>query len=233
MVSCELALGRGRLHVALLGNSLASQWADAMAQVGRDHGWRVTTYLASACPPTDLVVPESTFADPSAAQRCHAWGRAVRDRMIRQGVDVVVVSAASGSTFDKSRAEEGYLAYLRPLTTAGVLVETVHSTPHPTLTLDRTPPQCLRANIGRYLRCSDSREAWVEDDPLYAAGARLRRDRAGLVNLTDRVCTRSTCVSAAGGVLLYRDGLHLTRTYVETLRPYLDQRLTSVIRADR
>ena len=35
VVSCEQALTRGRLHVALLGNSLASQWADAMAQVGR------------------------------------------------------------------------------------------------------------------------------------------------------------------------------------------------------
>ncbi|MFB9314468.1 SGNH hydrolase domain-containing protein [Nocardioides plantarum] len=233
VVSCEQALTRGRLHVALLGNSLASQWADAMAQVGRDHGWRVTTYLASSCPPTDLVVPDSTFPEPGSAKRCHDWGRAVRARMIRQGVDVVVVSASSGSAVDRSQAEQGYLDYLRPLTTAGVLVEVVRTTPHPSLTLDSEPPRCLRANIGRYLRCSDSREAWVEDDPLYAAGARLRRDRAGLIDLTDRTCTATTCPSAAGGVLLYRDGLHLTRTYVQTLRPYLDYRLTSAVRADR
>lgn len=225
--SCELALRRGTLHVALLGNSLASQWADALGRIGRDRGWRVTTYLASSCPPSAAAVKHSWSA------RCTAWGRAVRDRMLRQGVDAVVVTSGSGGYRDAGQAEEGYLSYLRPLTTAGVLVEVLRATPHPTATLDDVPPTCLRAHPRDYLACSGRRTAWVEADPLWSAGQRLRRDRSGLLDLTDLFCTARTCVSAAGGLLLYRDGLHLTRTYAESVRPYLDLRLRAAIRADR
>lgn len=232
VVSCELALSKGRLHVALLGNSIASQWADAVGRIGRDNGLRVSTYLASGCPPSELALASSRFPDPSAARSCVAWSRAVRSRMIRQGVDVVIMTSASIAYDDAEAAEEGYLDYLRPFTSAGVLVEVLRTTPHATLTHRRVPPECLRDNPGHYLRCSGDRDEWVLADPAYDAGARLRRDRSGLIDMTDLMCTARTCVSAAGGVLLYRDGLHLTRTYLDTVRPYLEQRLTSVVLAD-
>ena len=46
--------------------------------------------------------------------------------------------------------------------------------------------------------------------------------------MNDLLCDDGTCSPVVGGVLVYRDHHHLTRTYVMTLAPYLEQQLLSI-----
>ena len=51
------------------------------------------------------------------------------------------------------------------------------------------------------------------------------RSGVAVVDLADHICPTPSCPPAIGGVLLYRQGSHLTRTYVDTLTPILEERL--------
>ena len=56
----------------------------------------------------------------------------------------------------------------------------------------------------------------VEHLPL--TGLRLRLEA---IDLTRFFCGRRWCWPVVGGVLVHRDEAHITRTYAETLAPYL------------
>jgi hypothetical protein len=47
----------------------------------------------------------------------------------------------------------------------------------------------------------------------------------GLIDPTPVVCLEKTCPAVIGDVLVYRNGAHLTATYVRTLTPWLDKQL--------
>jgi hypothetical protein len=46
-----------------------------------------------------------------------------------------------------------------------------------------------------------------------------------LIDPTSEVCLEKTCPAVIGDVLVYRNGAHLTATYVRTLTPWLAEHL--------
>jgi hypothetical protein len=48
-----------------------------------------------------------------------------------------------------------------------------------------------------------------------------------IVNLFDAICPTTRCSPVIGNVLIYRQGSHITRTYIETLTPRLAQALSA------
>ncbi len=53
---------------------------------------------------------------------------------------------------------------------------------------------------------------------------------ADLINMTDQFRPRQTCVPVIGNVLVYRQGSHLTATYIATMAPTLERRMLAVMR---
>jgi hypothetical protein len=88
-------------------------------------------------------------------------------------------------------------------------------------------PDCLSRPWGSIAGCSRDREAAVVDDPPTVLATRAMAGRVPLVDLNDLICGAGTCSPVVGDVLVYRDVHHLSRTYVLTLEPYLDRRLTA------
>jgi hypothetical protein len=54
-------------------------------------------------------------------------------------------------------------------------------------------------------------------------------DGAQIIDLTDYFCSKTECPAVIGGVLVYRDGNHLTATYAATITPYLAEQLRAMI----
>jgi hypothetical protein len=46
-----------------------------------------------------------------------------------------------------------------------------------------------------------------------------------LIDPTPMICPEETCPAVIGDVLVYRNGAHLTRTYVNSLTPWLGEQL--------
>jgi hypothetical protein len=52
-----------------------------------------------------------------------------------------------------------------------------------------------------------------------------------LIDPTPVACTEKKCPAVIGDVLVYRNGAHLTATYVRTLTPWLAERLPGPARS--
>jgi hypothetical protein len=48
-----------------------------------------------------------------------------------------------------------------------------------------------------------------------------------VIDMTDAICPTARCAPVIGNVLVYRQGSHLTATYVESLAPRLGEELAS------
>jgi hypothetical protein len=54
-----------------------------------------------------------------------------------------------------------------------------------------------------------------------------------VVGASDLVCRTPTCVPVIGGVLVYRQGSHVTNTYVETTAEVMRSRIIPLIEEPR
>ena len=132
---------------------------------------------------------------------------------------------------------------------AGSKVLVVSDTPKPVDPEDDTDifevPPCVEDHLDQLTACTFDRTQGVDlggfptqEKALRSAGARdltpaLRGAKVGrratpdisYVDIIPWVCPTGTCPAVIGNVLVYRNGSHLTKTYVETLTPLLQKAL--------
>lgn len=194
-------------EVVLWGDSKLGQYFSAFDAIGRTEGWRLTTYLKSACAPTVAGDEED----------CNAFGRTVVDALLARPPHLVAIS--SGARTDPALAR-GMVEAARELTAAGIPVVVVMDNPHP----QQTAFECAAENIDDLRACDFT--------PSPAAGELLRQVAADadlpVIDLTPWFCGGpSTCPVAVGGQLVYRQGSHITDTYARSLTPFLHRELSA------
>ncbi|MFB9314329.1 SGNH hydrolase domain-containing protein [Nocardioides plantarum] len=141
---------------------------------------------------------------------------------------------------------------------AGSKVLVVSDTPKPVDPDDDTDifevPPCVEDHLDDLTACTFDRTRGIDlggyptqEKALRSAGARdltpaLRGDEVGrrtapadisYVDVIPWVCPTDTCPPVIGNVLVYRNGSHLTKTYVETLAPLLDKAFAVIEREPR
>ena len=79
--------------------------------------------------------------------------------------------------------------------------------------------------------CSDSRSAWVRPDPMAEAAKAMDSPDVRVADLTDRFCSDTRCPTVVGGVIVFFDDHHLTRTYSRSLAPFLEVHLSETLRS--
>ncbi|WP_345607261.1 SGNH hydrolase domain-containing protein, partial [Streptomonospora salina] len=216
--------------VALVGDSHAAQWAPALRTIARERGWRLHTFTKSACGFT-VADLESGTGGPYDA--CKRYNRAVLDELTG-GLHPELVFTSSSSMADGYGAaspEDGRAAIAAgmnrlwsPLEDAGTDVVAIRDTP----TTRTRLPECVSLHKDDLAQCEQPAEdAFSDDDPQVIAA---RESDAGLVDLSDRICTAGTCPPVIGNVLVYRDSHHLTATYARLLAPELEEAAASYLR---
>ena len=216
----------GAVSVALVGNSHAGHWLPALQRVAEGRGWKVTTFLASECAATDGPVGWDSAAKQTG---CLSWADRVQSATKGGQFDLVVTSerngrAAEGRTYDASYDAwlTGYRSYLGDWARGGTRLLVVADTATPGKV---AVPDCLAQHPDDLLACAGPRSVWVPRDPQLAAARELDSPRVQTVDLNDHLCEADRCPAAVGGVTVYSDASHLTRTYAATLAPYLEPAL--------
>lgn len=224
------------VSIALVGNSHAGHWLPALQAVARERGWRITTFLASQCFPTDATLQLET---EEFRRNCLRWGRDVRRATSGDAFDLVVVSARTGRRpLGADSASEaypgwydGYRSYVRDWIDAGTRLLVVRDTPFPQRTVDDLPA-CVAAHLDDLDACAGDRDAWLDPDPLADAVRDADAPTASVADLTDLFCD-ATCRPVIGGALAYFDSSHVSATYSRTLAPYLEPYLVRALRVPR
>ena len=226
LVSCRFGpqADSAKPKVALVGDSHAAQWLPAFASLADSGDLRLTTYLRSGCPLSEVF---STRADDNGGA-CKRWVAATRQALLESDYDFVIVSAWSGTNYVTAGGEsaaQGMSTVWSELIAAGASVIAIRDNPLPDQAGVYSVPQCLERNEKDPNQCSFAREAALVADPQQAAAEYT--PGAHLVDLTALFCGPSVCPPVIGGAVVYTDGQHLTKTFAESAAPQLKVALRS------
>jgi peptidoglycan/LPS O-acetylase OafA/YrhL len=206
--------------LALVGDSKAMQWAPALDAIAKAADWRLEIITKSACTFTDAQL----MIDGEPYTACTDWSRAVKQRLLDHPPDVLIVGglAAMGTFGEEARSRAGLAAGYAHLWT-----DLVSANVKPIVLIDNPAPpspvyECVAEHPTNLTACVFSfpeREALSGAPTLVSAVALAH---VPSIDLRRWICPGlEQCPPVIGNVLVYRQGSHLTATYVMTLVPIL------------
>jgi hypothetical protein len=218
---CVYGKRDSRTTVVLFGDSEAMQFFPPLLRIARSRGWRLVTRLRAGCTPA-LV---------KFAGRCDRWRDATLDLIARRDrPNLVVVTSGVVYRVVRNRRRlstrasarwmrKGYTRTLRRLRRTGARVAVMKDTPRSPVDI----PDCVLRHPERLDRCAFS--AGQPTNRVFDKRAAASVRGAKLINPTPVVCPGRSCHAVAGDVLVYRDDVHFTATFMASLTPWLRARL--------
>jgi peptidoglycan/LPS O-acetylase OafA/YrhL len=223
VVPCGAGKPDGKITVAVVGDSKATQWLPALQLLANQNDWKIISYLKSSC----AFTLATTAYQNQPFEECRAWTDAVLATLMAAPPDYLITSQdqsvayAEDGSLSTGAMIDGLRAVWHELTRRGTKVVVIADTPRP----DGEVYDCVARNPTRMSVCSFEGElspsAKVQHDAVQGQAD------VSLVDLFDAICPTERCAPVIGNVLVYRQGSHLTKTYVETLTPRLAAALTA------
>ncbi|RAJ38885.1 peptidoglycan/LPS O-acetylase OafA/YrhL [Kitasatospora sp. SolWspMP-SS2h] len=222
--SCDFGDTTASTVVVMAGDSKMLQWQPALDTIGKAHGIHVVTVTKSTC----------AFADTTAVlndkpyKSCVEWNRKAMAKILAlhpalvltsQNAAVALPDASASGPGDVPPMRGGMERTWTQLQKAGipvtVVLNNVNGVPSPVY-------ECVANHRSKLSACSfdspDYRTADLQTDLAKALGA-------GVIDLNPMICPGGHCPAVIGSALIYRDGSHVTATYVKTLAPALQEQL--------
>ena len=215
--------------VVLFGDSHAMHWFPALDKLAKERDWRLVGLTKSACPPAEITRYSGSLR--REYRECDEWRERAVERIEQEDPDVIVTGSLTtygvmedgkrlGGKKSERALEEGYVSTLEKLRGTGAKVAVMKDVPHP----DKDIPECVSRSLDRLEECAFPRDEALDHPPVDDRAAD-RAEGASLVDPTPVLCPGGRCPAVVGDVLVYRNGSHLTPTYVRTLTPWLDEQL--------
>ncbi|WP_162262603.1 acyltransferase family protein [Nocardioides sp. Soil796] len=243
VATCEYGAADAKTTIAIVGDSKAAQWVPAFQVLAKTHDWRIVTYTKSAC----QFSTATSVLDGEPYDTCREWGGDVLDRLTGDEKPDVVVTAGQrdsaltgdGDDMSEDTMQAGLEDAWTQLRDAGIEVVVLADTPQ----TGSDVYACVSEHQDDLTRCTYDRDHGVE-----ASGVGVQKaaaDELGAVDispgaasdsgagdtglyfldLVDAICPTDECAPVIGNVLVYRQGSHITKTYIETLAPRVEEAL--------
>jgi peptidoglycan/LPS O-acetylase OafA/YrhL len=226
---CAFGDAGSTVTIALLGDSHASHWLGGLERAGEAHGWRIEPHVMGACPVADL-----RGLIGGAAKRmyrgCARYQEATMRRLAASRPRAVILSnsdnyMASELRLPESVWTEGLRRTYARLDRMGIDVIVMRGLPWVPFDV----PSCLSRRAARLPLATDCTFAPHRG---FMARARGAQDRAGnglnvrFIDMNDQVCgAEARCGTERGGIVLYSDDNHITRTFSRSLGNVLGERV--------
>ncbi len=214
------------LTVALVGDSAAGEWFDAINAIAKQRHWKLVTELHSSCPWSATLMLNSNGHGTFTA--CHDWGAAVlHDLVTTIRPDVVLTSdypnmatvahPVSESPAAASAIGAGMARYWTQLADAGISVTAIKESPD----MGKDMPTCVEEHEAQLAQCDvPTSKAILHDSPISYA-AKLAGATVSVVDANSLICGPKVCAPVVGNVLVFSDRHHLTWNYSKTTTPFL------------
>ena len=225
VVACEFgSTEEGAPRVALIGDSHAYQYIEAMIDQSEQNGWALTTYLKGACPWTTAQVGGPS---PAFTSSCASFQENLAEELAAvEPYDAIFTAALAATPIladDSLEAATAGYAEAWATQAGGAPVVTIVDNPD----LDDDPNKCLRR--GDAAECAVPRsEVLAEEDPLELAAGTATG--VTLLDFTDTFCSAEECHVVIAGANVYRDQDHLTVTFAGTMAPFIGDAITDAMR---
>jgi peptidoglycan/LPS O-acetylase OafA/YrhL len=213
--------------VALVGDSAAGEWFDALDAIAAQRHWKLVTELHSSCPWTAAVMLNPNGVGTFTA--CHAWGAAVlHDLVATIRPDAVLTSDYPNMGTPAHPAREspaavaeigaGMAQYWASLENAGISVTAIKESPD----LGENVPACVERHSAELARCDVPRSTAVLRNSPVSEAAKQMRGTVAVVDANSLICGPKACAPVVGNVLVYSDNHHLTWYYSRSTAPFIE-----------
>lgn len=209
--------------VVLYGDSHAGMWLPPLDLLGQVNDFRVVPLMKMGCAPFDVVQLHRGLPHPTC-NPFRAWAlRQMRDLQ----PDVILVAYRSlleMAPTDGMTANEawrtGAASSLGKLSRLAPRVEVISDV----TARDISPGDCLTAPGSTMATCTQPEQSVSVTGNALTRTAALRSG-ARFVDVTDLVCAEHRCPLVAGGVVVYRDGSHISLTWSHVVAAELGRQL--------
>ncbi|WP_414731606.1 acyltransferase family protein [Williamsia sp.] len=210
--------------IALVGGSHAEYWITALDAVGKQQGFKVTTYLKVGCP---LTVDHVFTWFGQKYYQCNEWSRDVMDRLALDRPDVVFTNSTRPVEGEVAGdfVPSDYIDIFSEFRDRGQKVIAVRDNPW---TLgSQSPPECLA--LGKKpSQCGVERSlVMATTDPALAIAPDF--PNMSFLDYTDAMCDAVYCPAVVGNILVWHDFHHLSATFVRSLIPALGTDMQKVL----
>ncbi|GGH37575.1 acyltransferase [Microbacterium album] len=207
------------LRIALVGNSHAAMFYDALYDHLGELNWRLDTFVGNGC----------VWGEAVSSELCEGRVDEMNAHLLEgEPYDVLITTTGRGDReFSQERVDE-YLESWEEIEARGTQVVVVTDNPR----LPDEAADCVMAASARDLvagECDFSSEDGYRSPDMMLEAAEQSRGDHDIVDLRDLYCADDRCPVVVGNVIVYRDQHHLTATYIRTVAPVLVERLTEVL----
>jgi len=223
-VTCTYGPANAKTKIAIVGDSKAAQWTPALQVLAEAHGWRVSTYTKSAC---QFSLATSSL-DGKPYDTCREFADNVIDKLTgSEKPDIVITAGQRGEGYDASgdlsedAMRKGLEDAWGKLEDAGIKVAVLSDTPQTGSEIYA----CVSEHPDDLTACTFDRQHGIDDSGHDVQESAARAAGVPFIDLNPWICPTETCTPVIGNVLIYRQGSHITKTYIETLAPRLDEEL--------
>ncbi|MFW5825462.1 MAG: acyltransferase family protein, partial [Marinobacter sp.] len=211
-VPCRYGRPDGPVTVALVGGSHSTQWLPALKQLARRHGWTILNLTKSDCWFSSEVRP--------GRDTCQQWNLNVMRLLLKNPPDYVFTLATrAGEALEY--VPDGYVQQWSALEKLGVRVLAVRDNPW---WKKRSPSDCVAVFGEGSEHCRMPRHKGLARVTPTSDGS--LPGNTHILDLSRFFCDEDECFPTAGNVLIYRDRHHISKAYVQSLTPYLEQQLS-------
>ena len=220
--------------IAMIGDSKIMQWQSALEHIAEQRHYKLILMTKNSCPFADAP---ALWTDNTEYVACEQWRGPALAELKKYKPDVVFTGQRATDAFpinasSKRRMIDGLESMYTKLRAAGFTTVVVGDNGSP----NQAIPVCLRTNVNDPGECTFSRDRGelLSGFPSQSAaitrldGTRVNADGKVtpgedkdlvLVDMADAICPPQleVCPPVIGNVLLYRQGSHITVTYINTL----------------
>lgn len=233
------SFGGGGERIALIGDSNAGHFSEALIHTARVRASRLMIATISGCPVLDLQV----FNDGIEDEGCRTGARAIRDWLMDSPPDLLVVAMASDIhvgranrvvvSGDLQRAdayERALTDFVSRLQQVGTKVLLIHPVPKFQLYPGGRsgPAECSALVLSIRADLCDPKLARAEAEARRMSGMEVETSVARALSVAtfdpfELLCTTSSCPALVEGDWLYRDSRHISVAASEMLGPAVSE----------
>ncbi|WP_420111368.1 acyltransferase family protein [Pseudactinotalea sp.] len=227
-VLCEYGDPESDTVVAVVGDSKILQWESAFEEIATERGWRVVSMTKSAC----VFGPNSNSRQGGVYTECTEWSATVLTQLLELQPDVVLTSQGARTGYAPGAEEpteqamvDGIADYWGTLIENDIRVGVVLEVPEP----PGNVWECVAENPDDIATCAFPTDEGIDGSAAAVQTEAAERVGAEIIDYTDIICPSTVCPPVIGNVLVWRQGGHITDTYVRTASGLMREQLIDAV----
>jgi hypothetical protein len=231
--NCSFGDVNSPVTMVLLGDSHAAQWFPAFESIAKKKRWRLFTLTKAACAPV-----EASYFYPALGRtyvECGQWLKNALHKIEQLRPVLTTVTSSDDYPFDGAEWKESISPVLRSLTKSSQSVLILGDTPKPFFDM----PDCLAREKWRpaFISSQTCRFSYPSESAAYESLklAAAEFSNAIVTDISRSICPAAVCTGEHNDMVIYRDGNHLTASFVNSLQPVIIEQIDKAMnhRLDR